>query len=78
MLELNNEIDFKFDYQIDQNHHHLVFYKGISKNKIEQIAYSVNTELDELLSDEPIWENDFSGILQLVQIICVQSKLSNE
>lgn len=78
LLELNNEIDFKFDYQIDQNHHHLVFYKGISKNKIEQIAYSVNTELDELLSDEPIWENDFSGILQLVQIICVQSKLSNE
>ena len=73
MVELNNEIDFKYDYQIIQSHHHLVFYKGISKNKVEQIAYSINAEVDELLSLSPKWENDFGGILQLVQITCVQA-----
>ena len=78
LLDLNHEIDFKYDYQNEQKQHHLVFYKGISKNKVEQIAYSINAEVDELLSLSPKWENDFSGILQLVQITCVQSKLTYE
>ena len=45
---------------------------------VEEIAYNINPELDELLSIEPIWENDLYGILQLVQIVCIQSKLANE
>ena len=76
LFELNKETDY--DYQIDQNHHHLVFHKGISKDKVEQIAYSINPEIDELLSPKPKWANDFEGIQQLIQIACVQTKLTNE
>ena len=76
LFELNKEIDY--DYQINQNHHHLVFYKGISKEKVEQIAYSINPEIDELLSPTPKWANDFEGLQQLIQIACVQTKLTSE
>jgi hypothetical protein len=78
LSELNRIKNFKYDYYIDQKQHHLTFYKGISSKTIEKIAYNINTEIDELLSAEPIWENDFNGILQLVQIVCVQSKLADE
>ena len=78
LLELTKFKDFKYDYQINQNHHHLIFYKGISSKKVEEIAYNINSEIDELLSDSPLWESGFNGILQLVQIACVQSKLTYE
>ena len=78
LSELNNLENFKYDYHIDQQHHHLVFHNGISSKKVEEIAYNLNFEIDELLSVVPRWENDFNGILQLVQIACVQSKLANE
>ena len=78
LLELTKFKDFKYDYQINQNHNHLIFYKGISSKKVEEIAYNINSEIDELLSDSPLWESGFNGILQLVQIACVQSKLTYE
>ena len=78
LFELNKEVDFKYDYKIDQKHHHLVFYNGIRAKKAEEIAYNINSEIDELLSVVPIWENGFNGILQLIQIACIQSKLTNE
>lgn len=78
LSELDKLEDFNFDYHIDQFHHYLVFYKGISSKKAEEIAYNINPEIDELLSAEPIWENDLYGLLQLIQIVCIQSKLANE
>ena len=78
LSELINLDDFNYDYHIDQRHHHLVFHNGIGAKKVEEIAYNINPEIDELLSTVPIWENGFHGILQLVQIACVQSKLVNE
>ena len=78
LSELGNLKEFKFDYDLDHLFHHLVFYNGIDSKKAEDIAYNLNPEIDELLSGDPIWENDFNGILQLVQITCLQSKLANE
>ncbi len=78
LLELNNLKDFKYDYHIDQLHHHLVFYEGIGSKTVEEIAYNINSEIDELFSDIPHWEENFNGILQIIQIACIQSKLSNE
>lgn len=78
LSELNNFVNFKYNYYIDHHHHHLTFYKGLSSKKVEEIAYNINPEIDELLSDKPKWESDLNGLLQLIQIICVQSKLANE
>tara|TARA_B110001450_G_scaffold138776_1_gene130057 strand:- start:389 stop:2470 length:2082 start_codon:yes stop_codon:yes gene_type:complete len=69
---------FDYNYKIDQLHHHLFFNKGLDSKIVEEIAYNMNSEIDELLSDNPIWEKGLNGILQLVQIACVQSKLANE
>jgi len=78
LSELNRIKNFKYDYYIDQKHHHLTFHKGISSKIVEKIVYNVNPEIDELLSAVPIWENGFNGILQLIQIVCIQSKLADE
>ncbi|MDC3134023.1 hypothetical protein OA958_04215 [Bacteroidota bacterium] len=78
LSELGNLKEFNFDYDLDNLFHHLVFYNGIDSKKAEDIAHSLNPEIDELLSPDPIWENDFNGILQLIQITCLQSKLANE
>ena len=78
LSELNNLKEFKFDYELDHLFHYLVFYNGINSKKVEEIAYNLNSEIDELLSANPIWDNDFNGILQLIQITCLQSKLINE
>lgn len=78
LTELNNQTDFDYYYYIEQKHHYLTFHKGINSKKVEEIAYNINPEIDELLSDNPKWESDFDGLLQLIQIVCVQSKLTNE
>jgi uridine kinase len=78
LSELNNLKEFNFDYNLDHLFHYLVFYNRIDAKKVEEIAHNLVPEIDELLSVVPIWENDFNGILQLVQIACVQSKLTNE
>lgn len=78
LLELNNLKEFKFDYDLDHLFHYLVFYNGINSKKVEEIAHNLIPEIDELLSAGPIWENDFNGILQLIQITCLQSKLTND
>lgn len=77
LSELNNLKEFNFDYDLDQLFHQLTFYNGIDSKKVEEIAFILNPEIDELLSADPIWEDDFNGILQLIQITCLQSKLTN-
>lgn len=78
LVELNNQINFDYSYYIDQQHHHLTFSRGLSSKNIEEIAYNINPEIDELFSDKPKWDNDYNGLLQLIQIVCIQSKLANE
>lgn len=78
LLELNKLNEFNYEYHIDQIHQHLVFHKGLSSKKTEEIAYNINSEIDEYLSYKPKWDNEFNGILQLVQIVCVQNKLAHD
>ena len=78
LSELNNLKEFKFDYDLDHLFHQLTFYNGIDSKKVEEIAFNLNPEIDELLSTDPMWEDDFNGILQLIQITCLQSKLTND
>tara|TARA_X000000950_G_C13921158_1_gene663461 strand:+ start:18333 stop:20408 length:2076 start_codon:yes stop_codon:yes gene_type:complete len=78
LSELNNLKEFNFDYELDHLFHYLVFYNGINSKKVEEIAFNLNPEIDELLSSSPRWESDFNGILQLIQTTCLQSKLTND
>ena len=65
----------KIDHAYKKDHQELVFAGFIEKEKIDQIAYNLVPELEEVGVYNSEWKDDYEGLLQLVTVYVVFHKL---
>ncbi|MBT6843912.1 MAG: hypothetical protein HOA17_09000 [Candidatus Melainabacteria bacterium] len=91
ILEFNSDIDFEacFNQLTDQQdleiqHYYqeekqfLRFEGKVAQTKIEQIAYDLLPELEDIILAEPEWEADDRGLLQLFAVYSIFKRMEIE
>lgn len=74
--ELSPELKIEQSYNEEKQ---LISFSGeISAEKIEYIAYQIIPELEELILEEPSWEKDLNGLLQLFSTYIIFEKMKLE
>tara|TARA_B100001093_G_scaffold514630_1_gene589089 strand:- start:151 stop:2211 length:2061 start_codon:yes stop_codon:yes gene_type:complete len=70
-------IKFNHDYTNDLSKQELVLQGTISKRDIERIASRHIADLSELISNKPLWKENYRGIKQLFILLMIDNKLKD-
>lgn len=65
----------KVEHQFDDRVHTIRFHGHITAAAIEQLSYQLTPELYDIVTNEPVWADDYNGILQLFLTYCILQSL---
>lgn len=70
-----NNVEAHWDYSSDLTRQILIVSGSVSKETIKNAAYENIPNLDELLGDNHRWAEGYNGVVQLIVLIMLSSKL---
>lgn len=76
--ELVNSSNLSVDHSYSEGKQTFTFIGEIEKSQIESIGYRLFPELEEIGVYNPIWKDGYEGILQLITVYVIFSKLKIE
>ena len=76
-FNLIKTIKFSHDYTNDLQKQELLIQGTISKVEIEKLSIKHISDLSELISNKPVWQNNYRGIKQLFILLMIDNKLKD-